>query len=221
MDFSFLQDFQNTGAIKLKAHIANAIRNGIIEGKLKPGQHLQQDKIASAMGVSSIPVREALSVLKEERHVEYFPNRGTFVSEIDAEKVREAYEIRFFLESGALSISLPKMKNEAFHEAEQLMQLEADETNAHRKTKFDLDFHKSLCRPCGRPHLMKLIGQIHGHMERFVHLSFYLMNFQRHPEFNHKALLSLCKERKVDLATQLLKHHLDVASDLICERFES
>lgn len=219
MDFSFLKEFKSAGTVKLKTHIAAAIRNGIIEGRLTPGQQLQQDKIAAAMGVSSIPVREALSALQEEHYVAHFPNRGTFVSEIDIDKVREVFEIRFFLESGALSIALPKMTEADFDQAGTYMHMEAEATEACHKAEADLAFHMALCRASGRPQLLQMIEQIHNHTARFVNLGIYLMNFKRHPEFNHKALFTVCRERNVARATHILKHHLEFASDLISSRF--
>jgi DNA-binding GntR family transcriptional regulator len=220
MDFEFLQEFGKPRSVKLKTHIADAIRHGIIKGKLKPGQQLHQDKIAAAMGASSIPVREALSALREERLVTYYPNRGTFVSEIDAEKVREAFEIRFFLESGALSLSLPIIRDEDFQEADRFFRLEATETDAGKKTEYDLAFHLALCKPSGRPHLLQLIEQMHRHVARFVNMTVYLMNFKRHPEFNHERLFTACRARDVDESVLILKNHLQVASDIICKNIE-
>ena len=181
---------------------------------------MHQEKIASAMGVSSIPVREALSALREERLVTYYPNRGTFVADIDAEKVREAFEIRFFLESGALSLSLPKISDEDIWEAERLFRLESKETDANKKTEYDLSFHRALYRPSNRPHLLRLIEQMHCHTSWFVNITVYLMNFKRHPEFNHEHLFLACRERDVDKSVHILKNHLQFASDIICENIE-
>ena len=171
MDFSVLQGPKSAKMVPMKVHITDTVRNAIIEGKFKPGQQLQQDKIAAALGVSIIPVREALAALEEERHVVYYRNRGAFVSEFDAEKVKETYEIRLFLESGALSLALPKIQKADFDVAEQLLNQEAQATDANEKVRLDLAFHLSLCKPCGRPHLLSLIEQIQGHVARYVNLS--------------------------------------------------
>lgn len=221
MDFSFLKEFKSSGVPMLKTHITDALRNGIITGRLKPGQQLQQDKIAAAMGVSSIPVREALSALREEQHVVYRPNKGAFVSEIDVEKIREIFEIRFFLESGALSLALPKFTDEDFEEAEQLMHQEEEETNANKKARLDLAYHMALCKPSGRPNLLRLIEQIHGHVARFVNLSVYMTNFKRHPEFHHGELFAACQEKDIEKSTTVLKNHLRIASDIVCSKFEA
>lgn len=215
-----MRNYRDSGYLSLKKHIADVIRNAIIDGELTPGLQLQQDKIAAAMGVSSIPVREALSILGEELYVTYHPNRGTFVAGIDAEKVREAYEIRYFLEAGALSLSLPGMTDKDFKEAERLMILGMEETDVNRKVELDLTFHMALCRPCARPYLIQLIEQLHGHTARFVNLSVYLMDFKPHPLFHHGKLFSECRKKDIDGAARVLKNHLQYASDLICEKYE-
>lgn len=220
MNLSFLQEDKPFRRTTLKAHVTDVLRKAIIEGKLKPGQQLRQDKIAAALGVSSIPVREAFSALSEERHVIYRTNRGAFVSDIDAEKVREIYEIRFFLESGALSLSLPKLRQTDYEEAERLMHLEAKETDANKKVCLDLAFHRALCRPCGRPYLLQLIEKIHDHVARYVNLTIYLMNFKRHPEYNHSELFKSCKRKKIEETTDILKQHFKISTDMICSKFE-
>jgi DNA-binding GntR family transcriptional regulator len=221
MDFSVLQEFKSTKPVTMKAHIADAIRNAIIEGKLKPGQQLQQDKIAAALGASTIPVREALATLEEERHIVYHRNRGAFVSEIDAEKVREIYEIRYFLESGALSLSLPEIQPVDLDAAEALMRREAQASDAIEKVRLDLAFHLALCKPCGRPHLLSLIEQIQKHVARYVILSVYLMNFKKHPKYNHAAVLRACRNRDVDTAAVVLKNHFKIATEVICRSIEA
>lgn len=207
--------------VPMKVHITDTVRNAIIEGKIKPGQQLQQDKIAAALGVSIIPVREALAALEEERHVVYYRNRGAFVSEIDAEKVKETYEIRLFLESGALSLALPKIQKADLNAAEQLLNQEVQATDANEKVRLDLAFHLSLCKPCGRPHLLSLIEQIQGHVARYVNLSVYLMNFKRHPEYNHVTIFEACEKKDVPAAAEILRNHFRIATELICERFDT
>ena len=149
----------------------------------------------------------------------HFPNRGTFVSQINTSNVREVFEIRFFLESGALSISLPKITDADLGEAERYMHQEEEASEACRKAEADLAYHMALCSPCGRPQLLQMIEQIHNHTARFINLGIYLMNFKRHPEFHHGELFAACRERNVEKSVHILKHHLEFASELVSSRF--
>ena len=105
--------------------------------------------------------------------------------------------------------------------AEQLLNQEAQATDANEKVRLDLAFHLSLCKPCGRPHLLSLIEQIQGHVARYVNLSVYLMNFKRHPEYNHATIFEACEKKDVPAATEILRNHFRIATELICERFDT
>src|SRR3954467_10878345 len=72
---------------------ARYIRGLIFDGDLKPGTRVPQDDIARGLGVSRIPVREALIALEREGWVTIEMNRGAFVNALDARSVRDNYEL--------------------------------------------------------------------------------------------------------------------------------
>ena len=72
---------------------AEYLRRLIFEGRLKPGERVPQDEVAEALGVSRIPVREALIALEREGWVTIELNRGAFVNALDADAVRDTYEL--------------------------------------------------------------------------------------------------------------------------------
>jgi DNA-binding GntR family transcriptional regulator len=69
------------------------VRRRIFDGVLKQGQRVPQDAIAQTLGVSRIPVREALIALEREGWVTIYPHRGAFVNSIDESGVRDHYEL--------------------------------------------------------------------------------------------------------------------------------
>jgi DNA-binding GntR family transcriptional regulator len=69
------------------------VRRRIFDGVLKQGQRVPQDVIAHTLGVSRIPVREALIALEREAWVTIVPHRGAFVNAIDESAVRDHYEL--------------------------------------------------------------------------------------------------------------------------------
>lgn len=72
---------------------ADYIRRLIFEGELKPGERVPQDDIAAALSLSRIPVREGLIALEREGWVSIELNRGAFVNALDADAVRDSYEL--------------------------------------------------------------------------------------------------------------------------------
>jgi DNA-binding GntR family transcriptional regulator len=72
---------------------ADHIRRLIFEGQLRQGDHLRQDEIAAELGVSRIPVREAVIALDREGWLMIEPHRGAFVHGLDEDAVRDHYEV--------------------------------------------------------------------------------------------------------------------------------
>jgi len=78
---------------------SDQIRGQILDGRLKPGERLVEDRLSAALGVSRVPVREALLGLSMEGLVRLAPNRGATVAEVTPELVAELVEVRTLLEA--------------------------------------------------------------------------------------------------------------------------
>jgi DNA-binding GntR family transcriptional regulator len=74
--------------------VAEHIRQAIIAGVLRPGERLRQDDIADDLGMSRIPVREAIIALDSEGWLRLESNRGAYVAGLAADDVRDHYELR-------------------------------------------------------------------------------------------------------------------------------
>ncbi len=73
--------------------VADYIRRQIFEGKLQVGERVPQDEIAAELGVSRVPVREAVIALDREGWVMIQPHRGAFVVGLDENSTRDHYEL--------------------------------------------------------------------------------------------------------------------------------
>ena len=78
------------------------IRQRLRDRRLSPGSAIRPDAIGAELGVSAVPVREALRILEGEGHVEYRPHRGYMVAELDIDDLTEIYRIRELLENEAV-----------------------------------------------------------------------------------------------------------------------
>jgi DNA-binding GntR family transcriptional regulator len=74
-------------------HAAVYIRRLIFDGRLRPGERIPQEQVAATLGISRIPVREALIALEREGWVNIQMHRGAFVSALDEQAVRDTYEL--------------------------------------------------------------------------------------------------------------------------------
>jgi len=89
--------------LPIRERVASEIRNAIFSGSFAPGQELGQDYLATKLGVSRMPVREALQILASEGLVELRVNRGAIVKDVSTISIREHFEIRLILECEAVA----------------------------------------------------------------------------------------------------------------------
>jgi DNA-binding GntR family transcriptional regulator len=82
----------------LSKFVRERIRSQILDGRLKPGARLVEDRLSAELGVSRVPVREALRSLAAEGLVRLAPHRGATVVEVTPETVAELVEVRALLE---------------------------------------------------------------------------------------------------------------------------
>jgi DNA-binding GntR family transcriptional regulator len=87
---------------------ATWLRRAIARGVLRPGDRIGQEAAALQVGVSLIPVREALRMLESEGVVTYVPRRGYFVATLDLAELEEIYRLRRLLETDAIERGLPR-----------------------------------------------------------------------------------------------------------------
>src|SRR5689334_6419558 len=82
--------------------VADAVREEIVEGRLRPGSRLPEHRLTTALGVSRNTVREAITQLLAERVLVREPHRGVFVAQPDRAAVRDVYRARRIIEPEAV-----------------------------------------------------------------------------------------------------------------------
>jgi DNA-binding GntR family transcriptional regulator len=85
------------------------LRRAIAAGELRPGDRIGQEAVAADIGVSLIPVREALRILESEGLVTYRPRRGYLVTELDLADFEEIYRLRALIEADAVRRGIHRM----------------------------------------------------------------------------------------------------------------
>jgi GntR family transcriptional regulator, rspAB operon transcriptional repressor len=85
--------------------VYSALRQAVLSSVLKPGQKLNISELSTQLGVSLTPVRNAIQLLAAEGLIEVHPRSGTFVATVNANDVRETFEIRRALECLAVELA--------------------------------------------------------------------------------------------------------------------
>ena len=129
------------------------IRRLIFDGYLKPGDRVHQDDVAKALGVSRIPVREALVALEQQGWVTLEPNRGAFVTSLDEQTVHDHYELYGLIYGFAAKKAVERSESAL---GEKLTQLAADfsvATEAREAQNIAIGFHWAVLEAARSPRI--------------------------------------------------------------------
>jgi DNA-binding GntR family transcriptional regulator len=134
------------------------IRRIVFDGVLHPGDRVPQDAIAYHLGLSRVPVREALLALQREGWVRITPHRGAFISTLDEEVVRDHYELFGHIYSLASARAARRRTDENVAELVRLEgELQAAE-DAQKAWRANMTFQRALIDIARSPRVHALLG---------------------------------------------------------------
>jgi DNA-binding GntR family transcriptional regulator len=149
--------------------VARHIREGIVAGRLAPGQRLLQNQLADELGVSQTPVREALRGLVTEGWLVRESHIGVSVAEINPDGVDEIYRLRALLEGDLAAEAAARVSNDLLGEIGQLNEtyrqaVGANDTAAARTANFQ--FHAAIWAGANSPTAVSLVNALWARVPR-------------------------------------------------------
>jgi len=187
------------------------LKEGILNGTLKPGQRLQQVELSQRYGVSRAPVRDALRKLEAVGLVTV-NRKGAEVSSIDLDELHELYQIREVLEDLAAYKALSVISDEdlmALTDLEKKMEKASREGDLSSWLKFDFRFHNDSYKPCNSPNLLKMIIELWNSTHQIRRTYCILPGKIERAEKTHRAQLAALAARDGELYRSLIKKHLN------------
>ncbi len=149
-----------------EGRVAHAIRTAIDRGVLAPGERLQQDRLASLLGVSRMPIRAALRQLESDGYVVLEPHRGAQVRTVSDEELEDLYEIRILVESFAMR-RVATEADEGELVALQALAAEIDTTPAGEvRAERMNDFYRRLYATANSRPVVSLVMQLRAQVAR-------------------------------------------------------
>lgn len=198
--------------VSVAGRVVGEIRHMMRTGELAPGQQVRQESLAARLGVSRIPVREALKVLQTEGVLRHEPHVGYSVTRLSADELRQAYLMRRALETEVL-LSLPRLSQAALRELTALntrIGEEVDGGDIARIAAANHEFHFTMFRHSG-------LGLVVGEIERLwrmtdayrtVHL--YDSAARRRLVREHKAMITALRRGDNAAVVELMNTHRDL-----------
>jgi len=197
--------------------VAEMLRASILSSGLPAGSRLDLDEIASQIGVSRMPVREAVKRLEAEGLVTIFPHRGIEVARLDPAEIEEIFDLRIVLETHAVARAVGRLSSKDLDDIEAVLE-RMDKPGLARPAWMDLNqrFHHAIYAACGSPRLLELIDKLRVNVERYVR-AYLELRGSEHPQRQHHQLFDACRARDVAAAQTILSEHLTDTARLLLE----
>jgi DNA-binding GntR family transcriptional regulator len=181
----------------LKSHIFRRLREAIVSGAYRPGERLNESRIAREFGVSRIPVREALMQLQESGLVMNHERRGMFVTLLSEEDVQRINSLRVVLEAEALKLCRLRIsRQDATRLTDVVARMEAWTEGAETDAAtLDLEFHRTLWEAAGNPYLTRALDSLVTSLFAHNTLKYVNVDLKRWRLHHHRELLDVALGR--------------------------
>jgi GntR family transcriptional regulator of gluconate operon len=197
---------------------ADRIREQILAGGFRQGEHLVEAKIAEQLNISRGPVREAFKLLRAEGLLNEEPRRGTFVVSLSADDVREIYGLRAALEGRAARL-IARAHDPATIEQLRTLADAIDKAvatgDAAAVSRADLAFHEGLCALCGNSRILEVFDRYVPTLRALLRLDERVLRSLDEVSNQHRPFVEAIEAGEEETAARLLAEHAEHAGELI------
>lgn len=188
-----------------------ALRERILRGDFPEGEPLRQDALADELGVSRIPVREALRQLEAEGLVTFSPHRGAVVASLSLDEIDELFELRAEIECDLVRRAIPIATKEHLDRAIDVLDEFLDALRAGESARWgplNWHFHAALYAPANRNFTMGVLQKLHQHSDRYFRMQVLLARGGAKADEEHRAIAEAACRRDVETVTRLMRAHI-------------
>lgn len=207
--------------LPLRDVVFNTLRQAILTGELKPGERLMELHLASRLGVSRTPIREAIHKLELEGLVTLIPRRGAEVAQITEKSMNDVLEVRRALDALCAELACDRITEAALAD----LKLACDNFEAVVKTgdlkkiaQADVRLHDIIVRATGNQRLLQMVNNLSEQMYRYRFE--YIKDTSRHETLveEHRIIYQSIVQKDKKTASDAAKTHIDNQERAIIRR---
>lgn len=195
----------------LEAQVLQRLRLAIQTSQLKPGQRLIEVEIAKQMGVSRVPVRQAIHILEHEGLVVTEPGRGAYVVNLSEQDIKEIYGLRAALEVYAIAQVAEKAEPKDIDRLQSIvdeMIVQANQSPHPDQNPLDLQFHETLCELSGNRRLLEEWRRLSTQVRMVLALKMLVDDDSLTIPQSHRRLVDAIRAHDVATAHRVLAEHI-------------
>lgn len=197
---------------------AERVRESILVGDLPPGERVLLDGIASDLGISSIPVREALRTIATEGLLVPEARRGYTVAPILVRDLDETYQLRLLLEPEAVRLAVPELTPDDIAALGDEVKLLGEAFNDRDWPSHRIHhraFHFRLYERSNSKWMLRLTDMLWANSERYQFMTTRIRGQLGARLTEHRRILTACRRGDADLAAELMHEHLRLAGESV------
>jgi DNA-binding GntR family transcriptional regulator len=195
----------------LSDQLVDLVRDRILAGAVPVDRPIRQDALAAELGVSKIPLREALTRLEQEGLVRSQANRGYFVRPLAADEAEEVYMLRLKLEPPTAALAAERANEQERERASATFATLHQVTDAHGDgvAAFNRAFHLALIKPSGQPITTNFLERLHVIGDRYVRKHLEPLGRDERANDEHREILGAWLARDADRVALLIRAHIE------------
>ena len=194
------------------------ILTSIRQGAFQPGDRLKAEDIAHRLGMSRMPVREAFRRLAAEDLLTLRPNRGTTVTRLGEDELREIFEMRSVLEGLAVRTGIGNMNARAIEDIEEILgRMERCRDHGSEWLLHHRRFHELVCSFSRRHRLIRQIGSLHRATEPYLRLWYVNVKKPIDEQKEHRGILEMLKRGDAEKAEAFMRDHIVTTAPQLSE----
>lgn len=192
------------------------IKNAIIQGDFKPGEHIAQERLTKTLGVSRTPVRDAMKRLESEGLLITKPHCGAVVFQLSGAHLKEIYEIRILMEQYCAEKTCAIITDEEIHHLEEINTNMQHYSNTSKEfMQLDRQFHAFFCSLSGCTNALEILEGLWNKCDSFKSIYYSLDGRARDTLAEHGRIITALRERNVtDLKNAIDSHLKDVVKSV-------
>lgn len=199
----------------LSDQLVDLVRERILSGQVAPDGPIRQDALAAELGISKIPLREALARLEQEGLLKSQANRGFFVRSLNRVEADEVYALRLKLEPDVMALAAERAEAADHQIAVRTLDTLYQVTDKHGDGvgAFNRAFHMALLRPSAQPLSVNILERLHILSERYVRKHLEPLGRDDRANDEHREMIDAWLARDGTLIRELTVAHIRKTMD--------
>ncbi len=201
---------QTIQRVSVVDNVTIRLRGALVAGEIKPGERIKVAELEKSLGVSHIPIREAVRRLETEGLIVALPQRAAVAAGVDLGDLAGLYDLRRIIECDVIERSIDAMSDEQIAGAQVALEnldAVAQDHDSPRFWELHGEFHWALLEPGASAWIQRMVDQMWFASQRYVRL--FVSATVGDAMADHRELVVCCERRDGKQAAEILRRHLD------------